>query len=173
VSVEYGDCPFSPIIRAREMLLVALDEIKKPRPNAAAYAADAAYAAARYAAYAAYATAADAADATYAAVYAARAAAAADAADAEKKIEVALECLGKLDAVWPKPWYRPDCRRAEEVMPVRNIHHDGTSALMCWKCFEERLVQIAVDKPADEYEERMRRIEVVSEATARKEGWLL
>ena len=61
-----------------------------------------------------------------------------------------------------RAYYRACCWVAPETRYVEYIHHDGLSAWMCEDCWYRRLGEIEIDKPEDEREERLRRMEIAA-----------
>ena len=60
-----------------------------------------------------------------------------------------------------RAYYRTCCWAAGDACQfVEWIHHDGLSAWMCEDCWYRRLEEIEGDKPADEREERLWRMEI-------------
>ena len=60
-----------------------------------------------------------------------------------------------------RAYYHACCLAAGDACQyVEYIHHDGLSAWMCEACWYRRLEEIEVGKPADEREERLRRMEI-------------
>jgi len=60
-----------------------------------------------------------------------------------------------------RAYYRACCWAAGDACRfVEWIHHDGLSAWMCEECWYRRLEEIEGDKPADEREERLWRMEI-------------
>jgi len=60
-----------------------------------------------------------------------------------------------------RAYYRACCWAAGDACQyVEYIHHDGLSAWMCEECWYCRLEDIEIDKPTDEREERLRRMEI-------------
>jgi len=134
---------------------------------AAGAAARAAAGAARAAAWDAWVAAWDAAEAAWVAAGEAAEAAAGDAvgsAEYPGAISQASAWYEEYERLCGgRAYYRACCWAAGDACQyVEFIHHDGLSAWMCEECWYCRLEDIEIDKPADEREERLWRMEIAA-----------